>query len=90
MDEETIHIHEDALRAWFVQDADPLQSQIDDLDIGWGGTQRWATRYFPPEPPVGIAVPSGVLAGAPLDSWRGFRLRSVTMPRISAASWTRL
>ena len=47
MDEETIRIREDALRAWFTRDADPILAQIDGLDIGWGGVQRWATKHMP-------------------------------------------
>lgn len=39
---------EQALRAWFTQDADPVLAQIDGLDIGWGGVQRWATARMPP------------------------------------------
>jgi ribosomal protein S18 acetylase RimI-like enzyme len=39
---------EQALRAWFTRDADPLLAQIDGLDIGWGGVQRWATARMPP------------------------------------------
>ena len=31
------------LREWFTRDCDPVQKIIDGLDIGWGGTQRWAT-----------------------------------------------
>jgi hypothetical protein len=34
---------EQALRAWFTRDADPVSRQIDGLDIGWGGVQCWAT-----------------------------------------------
>jgi SAM-dependent methyltransferase len=37
---------EHALRAWFTRDADPLLAQIDGLDIGWGGVQRWATAQM--------------------------------------------
>jgi SAM-dependent methyltransferase len=38
---------EQALRAWFTQDADPVLAHIDGLDIGWGGVQRWATAQMP-------------------------------------------
>jgi SAM-dependent methyltransferase len=38
---------ERALRAWFTRDADALLRQIDGLDIGWGGVQRWATARMP-------------------------------------------
>ena len=39
---------EQALRAWFTRDADPVLRQIDGLDIGWGGVQCWATARVPP------------------------------------------
>jgi SAM-dependent methyltransferase len=39
-----IHTRERALRAWFTRNADPVVAQVDGLDIGWGGVQRWATR----------------------------------------------
>lgn len=38
---------ERALRAWFTRDADAVLRQIDGLDIGWGGVQRWATARMP-------------------------------------------
>jgi len=38
---------EQALRAWFTRDADLVLAQIDGLDIGWGGIQRWATAHLP-------------------------------------------
>jgi hypothetical protein len=38
---------EQALRDWFTRDADPVLAQIDGLDVGWGGTQRWATARMP-------------------------------------------
>lgn len=37
---------EHALRAWFTRDADPVLAQVDGLDIGWGGVQRWATAQM--------------------------------------------
>jgi SAM-dependent methyltransferase len=46
--ESEIVTHEQTLRAWFTQDADPVLAQIDGLDIGWGGVQRWATARMPP------------------------------------------
>jgi ubiquinone/menaquinone biosynthesis C-methylase UbiE len=39
---------EQALRDWFTRDADPVLTQIDGLDIGWDGVQRWATARMPP------------------------------------------
>ena len=38
---------EQALRAWFTRNADTVLVQIDGLDIGWGGVQRWVTRHIP-------------------------------------------
>jgi len=38
---------EEALRRWFVSDSDPVRAQIDGLDIGWGGVQRWITSVLP-------------------------------------------
>jgi N-acetylglutamate synthase-like GNAT family acetyltransferase len=46
--ERQILAREQALRAWFTRDADPLLAQIDGLDIGWAGVQRWATARMPP------------------------------------------
>jgi N-acetylglutamate synthase-like GNAT family acetyltransferase/SAM-dependent methyltransferase len=46
--ERQILAREQALRAWLTRDADPLLAQIDGLDIGWGGVQRWATARMPP------------------------------------------
>ncbi len=46
--ENYILAREQALRAWFTRDADPVLAQIDGLDIGWGGVQRWATTRVPP------------------------------------------
>ena len=40
---------EDALRRWFVRDCDPIRAEIDGLDIGWGGVQRWITSILPLE-----------------------------------------
>jgi SAM-dependent methyltransferase len=40
---------EDALRRWFVRDCDPIRAEIDGLDIGWGGVQRWITSVLPLE-----------------------------------------
>ncbi|MFZ2096925.1 MAG: class I SAM-dependent methyltransferase [Anaerolineales bacterium] len=44
--ENQILAHEQALRAWFTRDADPVLAEIDGLDIGWGGVQRWATKFL--------------------------------------------
>ncbi len=38
---------EHRLRTWFTRDADPVLRQIDALDIGWGGVQRWTTAWMP-------------------------------------------
>jgi len=38
---------EEALRRWFVRDCDPVRAEIDGLDIGWGGVQRWIAAYLP-------------------------------------------
>ncbi len=46
--ESEILAREQALRAWFTRNADPVLAQIDGLDIGWGGVQRWATARMPP------------------------------------------
>jgi ubiquinone/menaquinone biosynthesis C-methylase UbiE len=46
-DETGILSRERALRAWFTRDADAMLRQIDGLDIGWGGVQRWATARMP-------------------------------------------
>jgi SAM-dependent methyltransferase len=46
--ESEIATREQTLRAWFTQDADPVLVQIDGLDIGWGGVQRWATAQMTP------------------------------------------
>lgn len=46
--ERQILAREQALRAWFTRDADPLLAQIDGLDVGWSGVQRWATARMPP------------------------------------------
>jgi SAM-dependent methyltransferase len=42
-----IRDREQELRTWFTRDADPMLRQIDGLDIGWGGVQRWATATMP-------------------------------------------
>jgi len=40
---------EEALRRWFVRGCDPIDAEIDGLDIGWGGIQRWMTGILPLE-----------------------------------------
>jgi len=47
IDETTILAKERALRRWFTRDADPILAEIDGLDIGWGGVQRWITFRLP-------------------------------------------
>jgi SAM-dependent methyltransferase len=47
MNESQIIACETALRAWFTRHADPILAEIDGLDIGWGGVQRWATSLMP-------------------------------------------
>jgi len=46
--ESQILAREGMLRAWFIRDAGPVMAEIDGLDIGWGGVQRWATTWMPP------------------------------------------
>jgi SAM-dependent methyltransferase len=50
--ESEILAREQTLRVWFTHDADPVLVQIDGLDIGWGGVQRWATAQM--TPPSGL------------------------------------
>lgn len=38
---------EKELRRWFVRDRDRIDAEIDGLDIGWGGVQRWMTSKLP-------------------------------------------
>lgn len=38
---------EQTLRRWFTRDCDPIRAEIDGLDIGWGGVQRWITSVLP-------------------------------------------
>lgn len=45
-EEARIACREAALRAWFTRDADPELAEIDGLEIGWGGVQRWATAQL--------------------------------------------
>ena len=42
-DDRSILDREDMLRSWLTNGRDPIIQEIDGLDIGWGGVQRWAT-----------------------------------------------
>src|SRR2546425_3750696 len=42
-DDRSIRGREETLRSWLVKGRDPIIQEIDGLDIGWGGVQRWAT-----------------------------------------------
>lgn len=46
-DELSIVAREDALRDWLTQTRDTVDREIDGLDVGWGGVQRWATARMP-------------------------------------------
>jgi SAM-dependent methyltransferase len=46
-EEKILYRREAQLRAWFTRDADALLREIDGLDIGWGGVQRWAAARMP-------------------------------------------
>lgn len=39
--------NERKLRDWFTRDKDAIMKNIDGLDIGWGGVQRWVTARMP-------------------------------------------
>jgi ubiquinone/menaquinone biosynthesis C-methylase UbiE len=45
--EHDIVAREQALRDWFTRGADRVLREIDGLDIGWAGVQRWATVRMP-------------------------------------------
>jgi hypothetical protein len=47
VEEGLILARERKLRAWFTRDAEPVLREIDGLDIGWAGVQRWATSWMP-------------------------------------------
>jgi hypothetical protein len=47
MNESQTLFQEKTLRKWFTREADPILAEVDGLDIGWGGVQRWATRRMP-------------------------------------------
>ena len=36
------------LRTWYTKDDDPILRDVNELDLGWGGVQRWATTVIPP------------------------------------------
>lgn len=38
---------EDDLRSWLTKNRSPVDREIDGLDVGWGGVQRWATARMP-------------------------------------------
>ena len=42
-DDRSILGREETWRSWLVKGRDPIIQEIDGLDIGWGGVQRWAT-----------------------------------------------
>lgn len=46
-DEDAIISRERKLRDWFTHSKDKLMQEIDGLDIGWGGSQRWVTSNMP-------------------------------------------
>ena len=46
-DEHAIARRENELRDWFTAGKDALMREIDGLDIGWGGSQRWVTSKMP-------------------------------------------
>jgi ubiquinone/menaquinone biosynthesis C-methylase UbiE len=46
-DEHAIARRENELRDWFTSGKDTLMREIDGLDIGWGGSQRWVTSKMP-------------------------------------------
>jgi SAM-dependent methyltransferase len=41
--EQAIINREEDLREWFTHGKDELMREVDGIDIGWGGSQRWAT-----------------------------------------------
>jgi len=46
-EERTVVTREKELRNWFTDGKDELMKEIDGLDIGWGGSQRWVTSRMP-------------------------------------------
>jgi ubiquinone/menaquinone biosynthesis C-methylase UbiE len=49
MSQDRLVEREAALRSWFTRNCDPVRAEIDGLDIGWGGVQRWITSVLPLE-----------------------------------------
>ena len=49
MSQDRLVEREVALRSWFVQDCGLVRAEIDGLDIGWGGVQRWIASALPLE-----------------------------------------
>ncbi|MGD8979741.1 MAG: class I SAM-dependent methyltransferase [candidate division WOR-3 bacterium] len=45
--EQTVISRERKLREWFTHGKDAAMREIDGLDIGWGGSQRWVTSKMP-------------------------------------------
>jgi len=45
--ENDVVLRERTLRAWFTQGKGPEMAEVDGLDIGFGGVQRWATARMP-------------------------------------------
>jgi SAM-dependent methyltransferase len=68
--ESEILAHEQALRAWFTWNADPVLAQIDGLDIGWGGVQRWATARMPPLQGLHLDIACGYATFLAQLGWR--------------------
>jgi SAM-dependent methyltransferase len=68
--ESEIVTHEQTLRAWFTQDADPVLAQIDGLDISWGGVQRWATARMPPLEDLHLDIACGYATFLAQLGWR--------------------
>jgi len=76
--ERRILAHEQALRTWFTRDADEVLRQIDGLDIGWGGVQRWATAQMPsPTEEPHLDVACGYATFLAQLGWRFPRARLV-------------
>jgi SAM-dependent methyltransferase len=61
---------ENALRAWFTNGRDPILKVIDDLDIGWGGIQRWATARMPTIDGLHLDVACGYATFLAQLGWR--------------------
>lgn len=73
-----IRDREQELRTWFTRDADPVLRQVDGLDIGWGGVQRWATARMPaPSSGPHLDVACGYATFLAQLGWRFPRTRLV-------------